>query len=206
MLYGLLGPLEHAFSSQKTLRDCADLKHPKGQIRSENSAPGTEKLVSIFHDNRIILGDDPRIQHGRAEPVSDISLLALRIMNSSLQGSTKRITPEECLVLEDSLLGVEAGRRAGMRVIWAPHPGLATEYREREKEVLAGRVGLVEIGDNWQLGEIDDGWAKQLRSLEAFPFEKYGIETSKRRRSGQQLSSIISWVVSMCNQTKRVPV
>jgi hypothetical protein len=64
----------------------------------------------------------------------------------SLQGSAKRISPEECLVLEDSLPGVEAGRRCGMRVIWAPHPGLATEYRGREKEVLAGRIGLVEIG------------------------------------------------------------
>ena len=102
--------------------------------------------------------------------------------------------------------GGEARRWAGMRVIWAPPPGLATEYREREKEVLAGRVGLVEIGDNWQLGEIDDGWAKQLRSPEVFPFEKYGIETSKGRRSGQQHSSIISWVVSMCNQRKKGPV
>src|SRR2546423_13066061 len=121
----------------------------------------------------------------RAKPAPGIYLLALQIINSSLQGSTKRISPEECLVLEDSLPG---GRRAGMRVIWAPHPGLATEYREREKEVLAGRVGLVEIGDNWQLGEIDDGWAEQLPSLEVFPFEKYGIETSKGSRSGQQHS------------------
>jgi hypothetical protein len=39
---------------------------------------------------------------------------------------------------------VEAGRRAGMRVVWVPHPELAAEYRGREKEVLAGRIGLVE--------------------------------------------------------------
>ena len=50
--------------------------------------------------------------------------------------------------------------------------------------MLAGRIGLAEIGDNWQLGEIDDGWAEQLPSLEAFPFEKYGIEICKGRHSG----------------------
>lgn len=44
---------------------------------------------------------------------------------------------------------------------------------------------MVEIGDNWQLGEIDDGWAEQLLSLEAFPFEKYGIEISKGHLSDQ---------------------
>jgi len=91
-----------------------------------------------------------------------------------------------------------------MRVIWAPHPGLATEYRGREKEVLARRIGLVEIGDDCQLGVIDDGWAEQLPSLEVFSFEKYGIETC--RRSGQQLLSIISWVVSICNQRKKGPI
>jgi hypothetical protein len=38
---------------------------------------------------------------------------------------------------------------------------------------------LVEIGDEWQLGEIDDGWAEQLPNLKMFPFEKFGIEISK---------------------------
>src|ERR1700733_8160915 len=97
----------------------------------------------------------------------------------AFMGSGTEITPEECLVFEDSVPGVEAGRRAGMRVVWVPHPELATEYKGREKEVLAGRIGLVEIGDEWQLGEIDDGWAEQLPSLETFPFEKFGIEISK---------------------------
>ncbi|MBE3049202.1 HAD-IA family hydrolase, partial [Candidatus Bathyarchaeota archaeon] len=29
----------------------------------------------------------------------------------------KAVTPAECLVFEDSVTGVEAGRRAGMRVV-----------------------------------------------------------------------------------------
>jgi pseudouridine-5'-monophosphatase len=139
----------------------------------------TKKLLSLFDKDRLILGDDPRVQHGRGKPAPDIYLLALQTINSSLQGSGTEITPEECLVFEDSVPGVEAGRRAGMRVVWVPHPELAAEYKGREKEVLAGRIGLVEIGDEWQLGEIEDGWAEQLPSLEMFPFENFGIEISK---------------------------
>jgi pseudouridine-5'-monophosphatase len=158
---------------------------PKCKYDQKIQRPETKNLLSSFHKDRLILGDHSALRHGRAKPAPDIYLLALQMINSSLQGSTKEISPNECLVLEDSLPGVEAGRRAGMRVAWVPHPGLAAEYRGREKEVLAGRIGLVEIGDNWQLGEIDDGWAEQLLSLEAFPFEKYGIEVSNGCLSGQ---------------------
>jgi pseudouridine-5'-monophosphatase len=147
--------------------------------------PEIERLLNVFPKDRLVLGDDPRVKHGRAKPAPDIYLVALQTINSSFEGSDKMILPEECLVLEDSVPGVEAGRRAGMRVIWVPHPVLAAEYKGREKEVLAGRTGLAEIGDNWQLGEIDDGWAEQLPNLEAFPFEKYGIEISKGRSSGE---------------------
>jgi hypothetical protein len=76
------------------------------------SRPETKRLLSVFDEDRLILGDDP-------------------------------------------------------------------ECKGREKEVLAGRIRLVEIGNKWQLGEIDDGWAEQLPSLEMFPFEKFGIEISK---------------------------
>jgi pseudouridine-5'-monophosphatase len=78
-------------------------------------------------------------------------------------------------VFEDSVIGVEAGRRAGMRVVWVPHPDMAVEYREKQKLVLAGRTGLVDIGDSWQLGEVDDGWAECISSLEQFDYNKYGI-------------------------------
>lgn len=62
-----------------------------------------------------------------------------------------------------------------MQVVWVPHAGLAAEYIGREAEVLAGRTGLVEIGDEEELGELDDGWGYQLGSLEGFPYEKFGI-------------------------------
>ncbi|KAI9858381.1 MAG: hypothetical protein M1813_007485 [Trichoglossum hirsutum] len=142
------------------------------------SRPETARVLSVFHEDRRILGDDPRVKSGRGKPAPDIYLLALQIINSSLGEGEREITPEECLVFEDSVPGVEAGRRAGMRVVWVPHPKLAVEFKGRENEVLAGRIGLVEIGDEWQLGEIGDGWAEQLPSLEDFPYERFGIEIS----------------------------
>ncbi|EPS26184.1 hypothetical protein PDE_01120 [Penicillium oxalicum 114-2] len=114
----------------------------------------------VFHNwaklpisHRQVLGDDPR-----------------------LGSSRKPILPNECLVFEDSVARVEAGRRAGMRVIWVPHPDMAVEYAARQKDVLAGRTGIIEIGDDWQLGEIDNGWAKSISSLEHFDYEKYSID------------------------------
>ena len=82
----------------------------------------------------------------------------------------------ECLVFEDSMVGVEAGGRAGMRVIWVPHEDVVVKYEARQKEVLAGKIGMIEIGDDGQLGEIDDGWAESISSLENFNYEKYGID------------------------------
>lgn len=70
---------------------------------------------------------------------------------------------------------------AQMRVVWVPHTGLAGEYKGREKEVLAGRIGLVPIIDDSHLGEIDDGWAVALPSLENLPFGDYGIHETVPR-------------------------
>jgi pseudouridine-5'-monophosphatase len=101
--------------------------------------------------------------------------LALRSINENLEEGETPITPEECLVFEDSVPGVEAGRRAGMRVVWVPHQALAVEYKGKEEFVLAGRIGLVKIEDEWQLGEADDGWGVKISSLEEFPYAKFGI-------------------------------
>jgi pseudouridine-5'-monophosphatase len=158
-------------------------------------------LFSVFTPARKILGDDPRIPPGRGKPLPDIYLVALGAVNEGIraQGNGEPdVKPEECLVFEDSVPGVEAGRRAGMRVIWCPHPGLREEYRGREEEVLAGATGehkeaaksederLAEkIGSEMQKtrnhgdgkpGEIGDGWGEFLETLERFPYERYGIQ------------------------------
>ncbi|KFY75150.1 hypothetical protein V499_04849 [Pseudogymnoascus sp. VKM F-103] len=134
-----------------------------------------KRLLSYFHSNKRVLGDDPRVGQGRGKPAPDIYLVALQSLNSAADYGEKAIMPNECLVFEDSVAGVEAGRRAGMRVVWVPHRDVAAEYQTRQKDVLAGRTGMVEVGDDWQLGEIDDGWAESILSLEHFNYEKYGI-------------------------------
>ena len=134
-----------------------------------------EELFTVFEMHRRVLGDDVRIAEGRGKPAPDIYLLALKTVNESLGPGEKEILPEECLVFEDSVPGVEAGRRAGMRVAWVPHPELKGEYNGREKEVLAGRTGEGGQVDLHQLGEVDDGWADYLENLVDFPYGKFGI-------------------------------
>lgn len=133
------------------------------------------ELFSVFETHRRVLGDDKRIPPGRGKPLPDIYLLALRTINDSLPAGERPITPEECLVFEDSVPGVEAGRRAGMRVVWCPHPMLKKEYAGREADVLAGRTGEAGDIDLHQVGKIDDGWAEYLPTLVGFPYERYGI-------------------------------
>ncbi|PMD13593.1 HAD-like protein [Hyaloscypha hepaticicola] len=135
-----------------------------------------KEFLDLIREEYRVLGDDPRVQHGRGKPAPDIYLLALQTINSKLPVGISEIVPEECLVFEDSVPGVEAGRRAGMRVVWVPHPGLFAQWGEREKAVLAGRTGLIEIGNEEQLGEVDDGFGEYFSTLEDFPYAKYGIE------------------------------
>lgn len=142
----------------------------------KTSKPETKSLLSFFQPERRVLGDDPRVRQGRGKPAPDIYLVALQSLNATAESGGKDIMPNECLVFEDSVAGVEAARRAGMRVVWVPHLDVAVEYQAVQKEVLAGRTGRFEVGDDWQLGGIDDGWAESIPSLEHFNYEKYGID------------------------------
>jgi pseudouridine-5'-monophosphatase len=151
-------------------------------------------ILSGFPDSRRVLGDDPRIGKGRGKPLPDIYLLALDVINADIRKAREEeIKPEECLVFEDSVPGVEAGRRAGMRVIWCPHKDLLEVYRGREEEVLAGLTGehkdeekseaeqeaerlqSLRLQDSGRPGKLNDGWGELLHTLEGFPYERYGI-------------------------------
>ncbi|KAJ4317832.1 hypothetical protein N0V94_004746 [Neodidymelliopsis sp. IMI 364377] len=157
----------------------------------------SEHLGDLFQNFELehqVLGDDPRIPAGRGKPAPDIYLLALSTLNKTLEAQGQpAIQPEECLVFEDSVPGVESGRRAGMQAVWVPHPGLLTEYKGREKEVLAGLTGEHKEDEEQQLqktevevkqgkrkvgmpGELDDGWARLLNSLVDFPYKSYGMK------------------------------
>ncbi len=146
----------------------------------KTSRPETKRLLSFFPPDRRVLGDDPRVREGRGKPAPDIYLVALQALNAAADPGEETIMPNECLVFEDSVVGVEAGRRAGMRVIWVPHPDVAIEYQAMKEDVLAGRSGMTDIGDHRQLGEVDDGWAESIDGLTLFNYEKYGIVVAVR--------------------------
>ena len=61
----------------------------------------------------IVLGDDPRLARGK--PAPDIFLLAARDLG---------VDAAACVVVEDSPVGVEAARAAGMQVIAVPDPAM----------------------------------------------------------------------------------
>lgn len=153
-----------------------------------------QKLMSSFPEENKVLGDDPRIGNGRGKPLPDIYLLALETINAKLRSKCEtEVKPEECLVFEDAVPGVEAGRRAGMQVAWVPHPGLLEAFKDREEEVLAGATGShkenekadaekeAEELQSWRMrgagqpGKIGDGYGQRYATLENFPYEKYGI-------------------------------
>ncbi|KAK7193667.1 hypothetical protein DPSP01_000224 [Paraphaeosphaeria sporulosa] len=154
-----------------------------------------EVFDTYFKDEHKVLGDDKRIPPGRGKPAPDIYLLALSTLNKTLEErGEKPLQPEECLVFEDSVPGVESGRRAGCQVVWCPHPGLLNEYKGKEKEVLAGLTGEHKEDEEQQLerteveveegkrkvglpGEVDDGFGRLHDTLENFPFDSYGIKS-----------------------------
>jgi pseudouridine 5'-phosphatase len=89
----------------------ANFKHKTTHLESD--------IFWVFAPENRVLGDDPRIAEGRGKPAPDIYLLALETINDRLRREGRKdIEPQECLVFEDSVPGVEAGRRAGMQVVW----------------------------------------------------------------------------------------
>ncbi|KAG8967484.1 hypothetical protein FRC05_002079 [Tulasnella sp. 425] len=94
----------------------------------------TVHLPELFEsfEKRVICGDDPRLKD-RGKPRPDVFLLAAELLGrkvgtgdvSSLDAAGeegKAFIAERArgLVLEDSTMGLEAGRRAGMKTIWVP--------------------------------------------------------------------------------------
>lgn len=118
------------------------------------------KSFNLIPDNNKIMGDDPRIKPGRGKPYPDIFLLALETINSSFLEDQK-VLADECLVFEDAVIGVEAARSAGMKVVWVPHANIQAMYAGREDEVLG-----------------KDDTSIMLSSLEDINLAIYGIEVS----------------------------
>lgn len=161
-------------------------------------------LKAQFSRRCTLLADDEDMKQKKGKPAGDVFLLAMERMNVALlesakdseEGGSRLLKPEECLVFEDSIAGVKAGRAAGMRVCWVPHVGLRKVCVGLEKMVLAGNMEEVETrllereGTSMDLdatgsvegeGEVEkieseDGWAEMIGSLEDFDYARYGIQ------------------------------
>lgn len=103
-----------------------------------------QKAFKLF-GRHIVTGDDPRIPDGHGKPDPDIYLVALESINEDRRAANlPDIKPEECLVFEDGVAGVEAGQAAGMTVIWVPHPELVKFYgQEKIKEIISKGKGEI---------------------------------------------------------------
>ncbi|KAJ3003814.1 UNVERIFIED_CONTAM: Pseudouridine-5'-phosphatase [Siphonaria sp. JEL0065] len=84
-------------------------------------------LFDLFGDN-VICSDDCNIANGKPHP--DLFLAAARSFGLNVSVETNNLN---CLVFEDSPLGVEAGIRANMRVVWIPDACLTIDDELRGK-------------------------------------------------------------------------
>lgn len=144
-------------------------------------------VVAAFPGDCRVFGDDAAMRGRGKKPMPDVFLVALGRVNAGLGVGEAEVRPGECLVFEDSVAGVEAGRRAGMRVCWVPHQGLRGVWRGREGWVLEGRTGEVDVDVGFDEEREDgraedenhlwsrDGWAEMRMSLEDFDYDHYGI-------------------------------
>ncbi|KAI4268565.1 MAG: hypothetical protein LQ337_007764, partial [Flavoplaca oasis] len=174
-------------------------------------------LKSFFLAGCCLFRDDADMVGKAGKPAGDSFEVALERINSLSFFSPQRhdehegrkdewqpLHANECLVFEDSIAGVAAGRAAGMRVCWVPHAGLREVCRGMEKEVLDGKmeevegrllaleaergydggleaVGTTDVGKGDVVGKkerivSDDGWAEMINSLEEFDYARYGIQ------------------------------
>ncbi|CCH45518.1 Transmembrane E3 ubiquitin-protein ligase 1 [Wickerhamomyces ciferrii] len=125
------------------------------KINFERKTGHLKDIFNLFGEH-IVTGDDERIPKGRGKPFPDIWLAALKSLNSKLSTDEAEIKPEECLVFEDALPGLIAGKAAGAFVIWVPDHRALKVMNGEEHNHIAGQ------------GEL-------LNSLTEFQKEKYGL-------------------------------
>ena len=93
------------------LLDFADAHGIKKAVVSSNHLRWIEEILKAdgVYDRMDLVVHGRMVEHGKPEP--EIFLLAAELLG---------LSPEECLVLEDSNAGITAGHRAGMQVICIP--------------------------------------------------------------------------------------
>lgn len=115
-------------------------------------SPGFE----IFGEH-VVLGDDTRIPPGKGKPHPHIWYTCLGSLNEARRAEgLSPIKPEECLIFEDGLPGVQSAISSGATVIWIPD--------QKAIEVMDGKHH-----------DIISSYGEILPTLEHFDKEKYGL-------------------------------
>jgi HAD superfamily hydrolase (TIGR01509 family) len=105
--------------------------HQIPQAVATSSGSRTFRLKTTHHQewfalfDCMVLGDDPAVKRGK--PAPDIFLLAAQRLGAS---------PEECLVFEDALAGMEAALAAGMSVVVVPLSGIDKQLYREANQIL----------------------------------------------------------------------
>jgi len=86
-----------------------------------------QRWFSIF--DCVVIGDDPEIRLGK--PAPDIFLITARRLG---------VAPSDCLVLEDSPVGVAAARAAGMPSVAVPDPHLDPKVLDGADQILGSLI------------------------------------------------------------------
>ncbi|KAJ7282695.1 HAD-like domain-containing protein [Mycena rebaudengoi] len=109
---------------------------------------------------KVVCGDDAAVVRGKPNP--DIFLTAAEVLGRNVGGAGAEVSAAQQnergkgLVFEDALLGIQAGKRAGMSVVWVPDAKLLNvEYTGAEKadQVLTSLEDFVPEG--WGLPAYD---------------------------------------------------
>lgn len=125
------------------------------KLNYERKTDHLQKGGFELFNGHIVTGDDKRIPPGRGKPCPDIWQVGLSSINSERSEDVK-IKPEECLVFEDGIPGVEAGRSFGAFVVWVPDANAIKVLHGKENEIV-GENGVI------------------LKSLDDFKPQDYGF-------------------------------
>jgi len=117
-----------------------------------------------WFDGKIVCGDDKQYQM-KGKPAPDIFLVTAATFLGRNVGKAEKIPDEnqiqersKGLVFEDAVPGMQAGKRAGMSVVWVPDPNLLkldhSDVAETADQVIASLEDFVP--EEWGLPPYDN--------------------------------------------------
>lgn len=104
-----------------------------------------------YFGKHVVTGDDERIPKGKGKPQPDIWYACLESLNLDRRlQNLPEIKPEECLVFEDGIPGVESGINAGAHVIWMPHPQALPILNGKELDIIGNHGEIFNLLADFQ--------------------------------------------------------